>query len=100
MNLAYDWPVQRIGAAYRPRKANRVRLLVFRDATDKVRFAEINPVTARLLDIIAEEQCTGSEACDRIAAELDHPSPEAVRHHGADNLADLRQQGAILGVRT
>jgi hypothetical protein len=100
MNLAYAWPVQRIGPAYRPRRPRAVRLLVFRDAADTVRFAEINDVTARLLDILAERQCSGGAACTQVAAELGHPSPSAVVAHGAALLEDLRRQGAILGVRT
>jgi len=98
MNLAYDWPVHRIGDNYRPRKAKPTQLLVFRDAADVVRFAEINPATARLLDMIAGRQCTGSEACDRIGAESGCLSSEVVRHHAADILQHLRQLGAILGV--
>lgn len=98
-NLAYDWPVHRIGAAYRPRKPQAVRLLVFRDATDAVRFAEINPVTARLLAVLDEEQGSGRSACLRVAAELNHSSPPAVVAHGAALLDALHRLGAILGTR-
>jgi len=99
MSLAYDWPVQRIGPDYRPRKPMPVRLLVYRDGDDTVRFSEINPVTARLLTLIGDDRCTGEAACTRIASELGHHSPEAVRHHGAEILEGLRRQNALLGVR-
>jgi uncharacterized protein len=100
MNLAYDWPVHRIGPDCRPRKPVPTRLLVFRDDADEVRFAEINAATARLLAIITEQDCTGIEACERLAKELKQDQATAARLHGAAILEDLRRQGAIPGVRT
>lgn len=99
MNLAYDWPVQRVGPSFRPRKPAATRLLVFRDSEDVVRFAEVNEATARLMDLIAQHECTGEAACDMLARELGQ-SPGAIRQFGAGLLDDLRRQGAILGVRT
>lgn len=100
MNLAYDWPVHRIGPDWRPRKPQPTKLLVFRDGTDSVRFVEINAATARLLTLIAEQGCSGAEACERLATELDEKSAMAVRHYGPAILDDLRRQGALLGVHT
>lgn len=100
MNLAYDWPVHRIGPAYRPRRPMPTRLLVFRDDTDSVRFVEINAATARLVRLIVEVDCTGAEALERLAVELDPKSAMAVRLHGPAILDDLRRQGAMMGVRT
>lgn len=97
MNLAYQWPVQRIGKDYRPRKQRPVNLLVYRDAADAVRFVELNPVSARLVSLLQQGDQTGRSACLTIAAELGHPEPEAVVAHGARVLADLRDSGAILG---
>ncbi len=102
-NLVYDWPVQRISAAYRPRKPQTTHLLVFRDAADVVRFAEINALTARLLQLLGEPSCTGALACERLDRENAAPStPRApsLHPHATAILDNLRQQGAILGVRT
>lgn len=99
MNLAYDWPVHRIGSDWRPRRPMPTRLLVFRDAADSVRFAEINPATARLIDLITAHECCGGDAIEQLAAELDEKSAMAVRHHGPAILDDLRRQGALLGAR-
>lgn len=98
MNLAYAWPVHRIGAGRRPRPMP-THLLVFRDASDSVRFAEINEVTARLIDLIANHDASGAAAVERLARELPEETAAAVRIHGAAILDDLRRQGAILGVR-
>lgn len=98
MNLAYRWPVQRIGLSYRPRKPQAVNLVVFRDTGDAVRFLEINTVAARLLDLLAPGTLSGSQACMKIAAELAHPDPPQVIVHGHRLLADLACEQAILGV--
>jgi len=101
--LEYPYPVHRIGPRFKPTTpdAQPTRLLVFRDAEDIVRFVVVNAVTARLLALLAEEnaQVDGEAACRLIAAELHHPDASVVVAGGAGILADLRQQGAILGTR-
>lgn len=99
LNLAYDWPVHRIGPGYRPRKAVATHLVVYRDGDDQVQFTEINPVTSHLLARLAEQPQTGTAACRAIAEALRHPSPERLLAHGAALLDDLRRQGIILGVK-
>lgn len=99
MNLAYAWPVQRIGPDWRPRKPVATHLLVFRDAEDRVQFVALNPVSARLVALL-QAGATGRAACRAIAAELGHAQPDAVATHGARVLADLHALGAILGTQT
>ncbi len=97
MNLAYAWPVHRIGPGYRPRKPQPGHLLVYRNAEETVQFTEINAVTARLLALLAAAPTTGERALRQIAGELQHPEPEQLIAHGAALLDDLRCQGVILG---
>jgi hypothetical protein len=99
MNLSYQWPVHKIGPAYRPRKPQPTCLLVYRDAQYKVQFVASNPVTARLLELLKNTTCTGRAACLEIARELQHPVPEALVSHGQAMLEQLRQQGIILGTK-
>lgn len=99
MSVAYAWPVHRIGPAFRPRRPVATHLVIYRDSDDEVAFAEINPVTARLLALIAEGGCTGSDACRRIAGELGHADAEVVLTHGAALLVELQSLGIILGVK-
>jgi len=97
-NLAYTWPVQRIGPDWRPRKALATHLLVHRDAQDdSVRFSEVNPITARLLELLAETPQRGETACRQIAAELQHAEPARLIDFGVELLEDLRRQGIVLG---
>lgn len=98
MNLVYAWPVHRIGADYRPRKRQPTHLLVYRDSDDDVRFSEITPLTARLVDLLSlAEPTSGRQAILRLAAELDHPDPQKLLGFGAGLLGDLLRQEIILG---
>lgn len=97
MNLAYAWPVHRIGAGWQPRKAQATYLLVFRDTADAVQFVQLNPVSARLVTLLQAGGLTGREACLRVADALGHPHPESLLIHGAQLLNQLRASGAISG---
>lgn len=97
--LSYDYPVHRISPCNKPTEssAQPVHLLVFRDKEDNVRFVELNPVTAQLLQTLQVGTLTCRQALDQIATELKHPDPQAVIAFGLGVLAELKQQGAILG---
>lgn len=97
--LAYAWPVHRIGPDYRPRKPQATQLVVYRDADDRVRFVEINPVTLRLLELLAAAPTTGAAACRQIGTELHHPDSQQLVSFGRGILEDFRAQGLILGTR-
>jgi len=99
LNLAYAWPVHRIGPRYRPRKPQPSHLVVYRDADEAVQFTEINAVTARLLVLLAAAPSTGETALRQIAGELQHPDPEQLIIFGAALLDELRDPGIILGAQ-
>lgn len=101
-SLAYNFPVHRVSADYRPTEPNPepTRLVVYRNSQDKVGFIEINPVTARLLELLAEQQNkTGREILGQIAEELSHPKPQTVIDGGADILKRLRRFEILLGAK-
>lgn len=97
MNLAYRWPVHRIGRDYRPRLPCATHLVVYRDAQDVVRFSEISAVTARLIALLVAGPSSGRQAIARIVAELHHPDPAQLLEFGSGLLAKLQGQGIILG---
>lgn len=76
--LAYDWPVQRIGPAYRPRKAVPVQLLVYRDAAEKVRFMQLNTVTARLIALLQSGGRPSDDVLAQLANELGYADRKSV----------------------
>lgn len=100
MNLAYAWPVHCIGPDFRPRRQRPTHLVVYRDADEVVRFSEITPLTGRLIDLLAAEALSGRQAILRLAGELNYPDPQPLLGFGSRLLADLRQQGIVLGSKS
>lgn len=99
MNLAYAWPVHRIGPGFRPRKPRATYLLVFRDMADEIGFIELNPLSARFVTLLRKGGHSGRAACMTIGQELAHPAPQTLLRHAAGMLNQLRLAGAILGTR-
>lgn len=99
--LHYAYPVQRINEAYQPTTPpeQTTHILGFRDRDDGVQFIELNPATARLVDILQANDCTAQTALQQIASELQHPAPSALLSFGMASLTELMQQGAILGAK-
>lgn len=100
-NLSYHWPVHQIGPDYLPDVPSDIAicLLLYRDSNDEVRFIELNPVTARLLQLIEEQSSpSGLAMLQQIATEMNHPAPELVIEGGLSIMQDLIQRNVILGV--
>jgi hypothetical protein len=100
--FTYRFPVHRIGVDFRPVEPPPAptHLVVYRDREDTVRFLEVNPVTARLLELLALEPApSGRAAIAQIATELGHPDPGRVLEAGQATLEALRARGVVLGSR-
>ncbi len=101
-NLAYRYPVHRLSPAFRPTQppAQPTHIVVYRDRRDTVGFLEVNAVTARLLQLLEQQpDRSGREQLQAVAAELQHPKPEAVVEGGREMLEGLRRRDVILGAR-
>ena len=100
--LQYQYPVHRIGPEYKPRSvpAQPTYLLVFRDQEFNVSFIELNPVSARLVELLQKSKSSSEKLLEKIARELKHPQPRAVIEGGLEILSALRSDGAILGTWT
>lgn len=100
--LSYRFPVHAISPDFQPHQAGEQpsHLIVYRDREDAVHFLEANPVTARLLALLAEGTvASGRAALVQIAEELQHHNPEAVIEGGRELLNDLRRRDILLGTR-
>lgn len=100
--LRYQFRVHQIGPDAIPQcpPTEETHLLVWRDLDDAIGFMELNPVSARLLQLLCEKPAsTGKELLSRIAAELNHPNPATVEKGGLALLEELLQRGIILGTR-
>lgn len=102
-SLAYHFPVHQIKPDFQPQEAGEsfTFLVVYRNRKDAVGFLEINPVTARLIELIGtNDASSGREMLLQIATEISHPHPAAVVSGGADILTNLADHDIILGTRT
>lgn len=100
--LAYQFPVHTMGPDNLPDEtpAQETYLVVYRNRNDQVQFLEINPVTARLISLLQEnETATGLDAIEHISQEMNHPDPDVVKQGGLSALRELQQYGIILGTR-
>jgi len=98
--LAYQFPVHEMGPDNLPEQtpAQPTYLVVYRNRNDNIKFMEMNPVTARLINLLEEdERLTGKAALEQIASEMNHPNPEVVMNGGLSALQNLQQYGIILG---
>lgn len=100
--LMYQYPVHTMAPGNLPKEppAHPTYLVVYRNRNDLVRFLEINPVTARLINLLQEnETYTGNDAIETITKEMNHPDPGVVHQGGKAALEQLQQHGIILGTQ-
>ena len=99
-SLAYQFPVHKMSEDYLPEQApeQATHLVVYRNRNDEVKFMEINPVTARLIALLEDnESLSGQQALEQIIQEMQHPNPGIVLKGGLDTLQELQSTGIILG---
>ncbi len=101
--LVYRFPVHRIDESFRPSEPGEqpTFLVVYRKADDELGFMELNPVTARLLEMIADNDAkrSGRELLRALADEIGYPDEDALLDHGASALIEMRAAGILLGIR-
>jgi len=100
--LSYHYAVHRIGPDYPPEAPDEqlTHIVIYRNKNDVMGFLEINPVTARLVQLLADnDELTGEGALGQIIAELQHPNPQVVIDGGLAALVELRDKDIILGTR-
>ena len=100
--LSYHYPVHKISKDNLPHEApaEPTYIVVYRSRDDKVGFAELNPVSARLLELIQQDKnISGRSLLEIIAKELNHPSPEIVINGGLEIMQDLLAKDILLGVK-
>jgi len=101
--FAYQYPVHRISPDFLPTEPGDVPtfLAICRKANDDMDFMELNPVTARLLELIeANEQESGRELLLKLAREIDYPDAEALVTHGGEAMAEMRAAEILLGTKS
>jgi hypothetical protein len=99
--IEYQYPVQKISTSYLPTEPGDppTYLSVYRKADDELGFMELNPVTARLLQLVDENDAkkSGEELLLTLARESNYPEPETLVAHGADAMRQMKESEIILG---
>lgn len=99
--FAYHYPVHRISTDFQPKEALQqpAYLCVYRRDDDKVRFLELNAVTAALLDGIEnnEHSLTGEAMLRELAGKINYPDVAALISHGGDALKEMKQLQILTG---
>ncbi len=101
--FAYRYPVHRISPQFLPSEPapQPVYLAVYRDSNDKVRFLELNAITAGLLDAVEknDRNKTGEALLRDLAESIRYHDVGALIRHGADALNEMRQLQILIGTR-
>lgn len=101
--FAYHYPVHRISKEYLPNSPNEqpVYLAIFRRSNDKVRFLELNAVTAALLDAVESNQgrLSGETLLRQLAETINYPDVDALIQHGTGALEEMKQLEIIIGTQ-
>jgi hypothetical protein len=97
----YHYPVDRIGPDFLPQQADGqlYYYLLYRDQNDQVRFIQLNPVSARLIELLQRQEFTGQVALQLIADEINYKEPKALLEVGRGELEMFRRAGVLLGTR-
>lgn len=99
--LNYRFPVHRISPDFQPREPGEQSaiLAVYRRQDDEVGFMELNPVTARLLEMIDTNEAgrSGRALLQALAREIAFPDADALVGHGATAMQDMRAVDILVG---
>ena len=100
---AYQYPVHRISKEFLPEAPEEqpVYLAVYRRSDDKVGFMELNPVTAGLLNAIAENESQeiGEQLLRGLAADIGFPDVDSFIQHGLAAMEEMRSLEILIGTR-
>ncbi len=102
-SLKYGFPVHRISPTFKP-EAPGVQptfLAVWRKTDDELGFMELNPLSARLLELVQSnpESRSGRQLLRGLAREMAHGDIDGFVVHGASALQELHRSGIIPGTR-
>lgn len=100
--FSYRFPVHKISKSYMPEEPPEqpTYLVIYRDRSDQVGFIELNPVSARLLELLQRgEDKTGRELLQIIASELGHPDPDVVIKGGMEIMQNMHNKDILPGTR-
>ena len=101
--LAYQYPVQHISQHFLPEAPPEqpTYLCVYRQQDDELGFMEMNPISARLLQLIEESAGgrSGRDLLEQLARETGHDA-EALAPHGLQAMSEMLDKEILLGTKS
>ena len=100
--FAYQFPVHRISTDYIPSEPGEqpIFLAICRKSNEDMDFMELNPMTARLLEMIDNnESSSGKALLTKLAEEIRFPDAAKMIEHGRDAMLEMRQAEILLGTK-
>ena len=100
--FAYQFPVHRISTDYIPKAPGEqpTFLAICRKSNEDMDFMELNPVTARLLEMIEHnDSLSGRELLTGLAEEIQFPDTDKMIEHGREAMLEMRQSEILLGAK-
>ena len=101
--FAYSYPVHKISPDFLPDTPGDqpTYLALYRNSQDKVRFLELNAVTAALLDAIENNDSglPGEALLRELGKTINYPDLDALVQHGFEALQEMRRVEIICGTR-
>ena len=101
--FAYQYPVHRISPDFLPTEPGDTPtfLAICRKANDDMDFMELNPVTARLLEMIeGNETDNGRELLLKLAREINYADAGTLVEHGAQAMRQMRDAEILIGTKS
>ncbi len=98
----YDYPVHKIKPNFQPQQPSEqpTFILVYRDQQDSVGFMEMNPMTARLVELLSNNESeTGEQILLTIAKEIPQLAKDVIMHGGHSAMIQLREKDILLGCK-
>ncbi len=103
MSLQYRYPVHQIGPGFEPSSppSESTFLIVYRNREEEVKFMESNAATARLLDLLRDNEAatSGSELLEALAREMNADSITSVVSFGSRMLEQFLSLDIVAGSR-
>lgn len=100
--LTYQFPVHQISSEFQPESASEQPTHIIASRLldeEQINFTEVNPVIARLLQLISEndKHLSGKELLTQIADELGNPDIDSIINFGIQTLTELHNKNIIIG---
>ena len=102
MAVAYTWPVHEISPSnlLDTPPNEKTYIIVYRKKDDEVGFIVLNPVSAKLIEYLQDNEIkTGREILTKIAYEINHPNADVVIQGGLEMMQGFLDKDILLGTK-